>query len=181
MYNFKRHTVYIQSVSHSCIHSLKRYFSATKWDRSTICVVFYSLNFLKHVHVQNVHFLSQYTPNNDVEQSYIPSSSLLVGYHYVQSDLLSVRWTLDFSLPISREHCLNDFFGDHSKTCVAASAFSLSVELPFLPRRHFNKSCTVPSTSNLSRILVIVALVGGGVPNSTLQRYLSSTTFSSLQ
>ena len=43
------------------------YFSATKWDRSTIYVMFYSLNFHKPVHI---HILPQYTPNtNDVEQS----------------------------------------------------------------------------------------------------------------
>ena len=31
------------------------------------CVVFYSLNFLKPIHVQNIHLLPQYTPNNNVE------------------------------------------------------------------------------------------------------------------
>ena len=41
--------------------------------------------------------------------------------------------------------------------------------------------CTVPSTLNLSRILVIVTIVGGGVPNSTLQRRWTSTTFSIFQ
>ena len=35
----------------------------------------------------------------------------------------------------------------------------------------------VPSTSNLSRILVTVTLVGGGLPNSTLQRRWTSTQF----
>ena len=39
-------------------------------------------------------------------------------------------------------------------------SLSLLVELLFLPRRPFNASCTVPSTSNLSRILVILTLVG---------------------
>ena len=57
-----------ESVSNWCIHSLKCYFSATKWDRNTICVVLYSLIFLKPVHVQNI-LLPQYTPNNDAEQS----------------------------------------------------------------------------------------------------------------
>ena len=51
----------------------------------------------------------------------------------------------------------------------------LSVELLFLLHRPFNTSCTVPSTLNLSRILVIVTVVGGGVPNSTLQRRWTST------
>ena len=70
-----------------------------------------------------------------------------------------IRWTLDFSIPISREHCLNYLFGDHAKTCMTAWALSLSVELLFLLRRPFNTSSTVPSTSNLSRILVIAPLL----------------------
>ena len=45
---------------------------------------------------------------------------------------------------------------------------SLSVELFFLRHRPFNTSCTVRSTSNMSRILVHVTLVGGGtILNST--------------
>ena len=75
--NFK-----LQSLSNWCIHSLKRYFSAVKWDRNTICVVFNSLNFLKPVRVQNVHLLSQYTSNNNAEQSDIPSRLLLMEYHW---------------------------------------------------------------------------------------------------
>ena len=51
----------------------------------------------------------------------------------------------------------------------------------FLPRRPFNTSCTVPSTSNLPWIRVNVILVGGGVPNSTLQRRWTSATFSTIQ
>ena len=66
-------------------------------------------------------------------------------------------------------------FGDHPKTCTTASALSLSVGLLYFPDRPFNTSCTVPSTSNLSRILIIVTLVGGGLPNSTLQRCWTST------
>ena len=45
------------------------------------CIVFYSLNFLKLVHVQNVQLLPLYTPNSDVEQSDIPSGLLLKEYH----------------------------------------------------------------------------------------------------
>ena len=75
---------------------------------------------------------------------------------------------MDFSITISQEHCLNDFFGDRAKTCMTATALSLSVELLFLPRRLFSTLCTVQSTSDLSWILVIVTHVGG-VPNSTLQ------------
>ena len=44
-------------------------------------VVYYSLNFLKPVHVQNVHLLPQYTPNDDFEQNDIPSGLLLMEYH----------------------------------------------------------------------------------------------------
>ena len=93
-----------------------------------------------------------------------------------------IRWTLDISSPISREHCLNDFFGDRAKTCVTASTLSLSVEFLFLPHRSFNTSCTVHSTLKLSQILVIVTLVGGGgVPNSALQRRWTSANFSTFQ
>ena len=67
------------------------------------------------------------------------------------------------------------------KNCMTASALSLSVELLFLPHRHFNTYCTNPSTSNLSRILVIITLVCDSVPNSTLQRRWTSTTFSTFQ
>ena len=83
---------------------MKRNFSATKWNINTICLVFY----LKLVHVQNVHLLPQYTPNNDVEQSDILSGLLLIKYHFWSR---KIRWTLDFSIPTIREHCLNDFFG----------------------------------------------------------------------
>ena len=79
----------IQNVSNWCIYSLKRYFSPTKWDRNTICIVFSCLNFLKPVHVQNAHILPQYTPNNDVEQGEILPGLLLMEYHcwHVQFDL----------------------------------------------------------------------------------------------
>ena len=90
-------------------------------------------------------------------------------YHWARK----LRRTLDFSIPTSWEHCLNDFFGDRAKTCMTSTAILLSVELLFLTQRPLNTSCTVPSTSNLSRILVIVFLVGGGVPNSTLQLMLN--------
>ena len=90
----------------------------------------------------------------------------------------SNRWTQDFSMPISWEHCLNDFFGDRAETCMTASALSLSVELLFLPHRPLNTSCTVPSTSNLSRIHVIVTLVGGGVPNSNVIELQQHSPFS---
>ena len=83
-----------------------------------------------------------------------------------------IVWTLDFSIPISREHCLNDFFGDRAKTCMTASALPSSTGFLFIPHRPFSTSCTVPSTSNLSRNLVIVTPGGrGGVPNSTLQHF----------
>ena len=59
---------YVQNVSNLCIYFLKCYFTTTKWDRNTICVVFYSLNFLKPVRVHNVHLLQQYNPKSDVER-----------------------------------------------------------------------------------------------------------------
>ena len=137
--------------------------------------MFYSLNFLKPVHVQNVYLPPQYTPNNYVEQSDIP----WIVANGILFWACKIRWTLDFSIQISGEHCLNDFFGDRAKTCMTAWALSLSVELLFLPHRPFNTSCTVPSTSNLSRILVTVTLVGGGIPYSILRSHWTSTTFSS--
>ena len=48
---------------------------------NTMCVVFYSLNFLKPLHIQNVHLLTQYTPDNDIEQRDILSGQLLMEYH----------------------------------------------------------------------------------------------------
>ena len=61
------------------------------------------------------------------------------------------------------------FLGIVQKNCLTPSAHLLPVEFFFLPHRPFNTSCTVPTTSNLSRILLIIALVGGGVSNSTFQ------------
>ena len=90
------------------------------------------LSFIKTSNPVQVCLLTQYTPNNDVEQSDIPSGLLLM-------------------------------------------------QLLFLPHRAFNTSCTVPSTTNLSRILVIVTLAGGGVPNSTLQRRWTSAILSTFQ
>ena len=93
-----------------------------------------------------------------------------------------IRWTLDLSIPISLEHCLNDFFFWGLCKNLHDSISSLLInELLFLPHRLFNTSCTVRETSNLSRIPVIVTPVVGGVPNSTLQRRWTSTTFSTLQ
>ena len=57
-----------------CLHKTNTIF--LMWN--SLC----SIYFLKHVHVQNVHLLSQYTPNNDVEQSDIPSGLLLMEYHW---------------------------------------------------------------------------------------------------
>ena len=81
------------------------------------------------------------------------------------SHCMKVRWS-----PVLLEVNLNDFFGDHAKTCMTASALSLLVELLFLQHQSFNTYCTIPLISSLSQILVIVILVGGGVPNSILQR-----------
>ena len=113
------------------VYILLNVISQKQSETNTICVVFYSLNFLKPVHVQSVPLLPQYAPNNDVEQSDIPSGLLLM-------------------------------------------------ERLFLPHQLFNTSCAIPLTSNLSRILVIVTLVGGGIPDSTLQ-CRTSTTVSTFQ
>ena len=102
----------IQCVSNWCIHSLKRYLSTTKWDRNTICVVFYSLNLLKPVHVQNVH-MPQYTPNNDVEQSDIPFGLFLMEYRwwYVQNSMnsgfLYINLTITLTLWLLWGSCKN--------------------------------------------------------------------------
>ena len=69
----------------------------------------------------------------------------------------------------------------HLQVSLTSSALSLTVELLLLPHLPFNTSCTVPLTSNLSQILVIVTLVGVGVPNSTLKRKWTSTTFPTFQ
>ena len=95
---------YIHIVSNWCIHSLKHYFSATKWDRNTICVVFYSLNFLKFVHIQNVHLLPQYTPNNRA------TYRLDCCQWDIIDDMFKISWALDFLVPIWQERCFNDFF-----------------------------------------------------------------------
>ena len=149
------HSLYIQSVSNWCIHSLKCYCPATKWDRNTIYVVLYSLNFFKPVHVQNIHFLPQYTLINDVKQSDILSGVLLMEYHW---------WHVQNSMSTG-------FLDTNLTRTLPASAISLSMEFLFLQHWPFYTSCTIQSTSNLSRILVIVTLVGGGVPNSTFQRH----------
>ena len=60
--------------------------------------------------------------------------------------MFKIWWTLDLLIPISWEHYLNDFLGDHAKTCMTASTLLLSVELLFLLYRPFNTSCTVPLT-----------------------------------
>ena len=96
---------YIYRVYHVDAYTLWNIISQQRTDKNTICLVFYPLNFLKPINVQNIHLLPQYTPNNDVEQIDRPSGLLLL-------------------------------------------------ELLFLPHRPFNASSTVPSASNLSRILV---------------------------
>ena len=161
----------IQSVSNWCIHSLKRYFSATKWDSNTFYVVFYSLNFLKSVHFQNAHLLPQYAPNNDAEQSDIPSGLLLMGYHWwhIQNsmntrflDITVTRTLLQWLLWGSCEN-LHD--------CVSSLVIS-EISLSSAPT--FQHILHRSIDSNLSRILVIVTLVSGVVPNSTIERRWTS-------
>ena len=79
-------SVCIERYENWCIHSLKCYFSTTKWDRNTICVMFHSLNFLKLVHVHYAHLLPEYTFNNDVEESDLPSELLLIIFELTKFD-----------------------------------------------------------------------------------------------
>ena len=155
-------------------------FLSNKMRQKYNYVVFYSLNFHKPIHTCSK-CLPSATVHCRIERHTVwivaNGISLISQFHFWAR---KIQWTLDFSIPISQEHCLNDFFGDRAKTCMTASAHSSSVELLFLPHRPFNTSCTVPSTSNLSRILVIATIVGG-VPNSTLQLRWVSTTFSTFQ
>ena len=137
-------------------------------------VLFYSLNFVKPVHV---HLMPQYTPD-DVEHSAIPSGLLLMEYHLMECSKFNERW-------ISR-------YQSHNNN---ASMTSLGiVQKPAWLHHHSRKqrnlsfflidlstSCTVLSISNISRILVIVTLVGDRVPNSTLQRRCTSRTFYTFQ
>ena len=109
---------------------------------------------VKPVHVQNAHLLPQYTRNNDasnvnksrnVRRPFLSSqNSMNTGFLNTNLTRIYPQWRL----------------WDCAKTCMTASALSLSLERLFLPHRSFNISCTVPSTSNLSRILVTVTLVG---------------------
>ena len=159
----------INNVSDWCIHFLKLYFSATKWDRNTICVVFYSLNFLKPVHVQNVHLLPQYTPNNDVEQSDIPSGLLLMEYHWwqVQNSMNTGFLDTNFTrLLWGSCRNLQDCFGT-----LVITGTSLS---------------SAPTFQHILYRSIDFKLVSDfycypcfcGLTNSTLQRRWTSTTFS---
>ena len=112
-------------VSQIDVYTLWNVISQQLNGTNTICVVLYSLNFLKPIHVQNVHLLPQYTANNDVEHSDIPSGLLLIEYNF-WARKGKIRWTLDFSIPISREHCLNDFFGDRAKTYISTLVISIT-------------------------------------------------------
>ena len=64
--------------------------------------MFYSLNFLKPVHVQNVHLLPQHTPNNDVELRDIPSGLLLMAISLQAGSIWSL--TSIFELAKFDEH-----------------------------------------------------------------------------
>ena len=137
----------IQNASIWCIQILKRYFSATKWD-NTICVVFYSLNFL------NVHLLKQrrraarhtvWIFANGISlmicSVWSLSSSSVCGF---------VAYTVFFKVPQKKTY-RGVKWGDRGLHQHSRNHWNF-----FLPHRSFNTSCTVPSNSSLSRFLVIV-------------------------
>ena len=95
------------------MHSLlKVHFCTSSYNILLCCVVLYSLNFRKPVHVQKSSYCHSTLPTTTFEQSDITSGLLLMEYHFWAR---KIRWTLDFLIPISWEHCLNDFFGDRAK------------------------------------------------------------------
>ena len=67
--------------------------------------------------------------------------------------------TLDFSIPISGAHGLNDFFGDRAKTCMTASALSLSVELLFFPHRLSTHVAPFPRLQTCLWFLLLLPLL----------------------
>lgn len=72
------------------------------------------------------------------------------------------------------------FFADCVKSCNIVPTFSSSVELHGLPKRPLVTFCTIPSASDISRSLVIVTGVGGGVQLISPQSlHLSYSSFSS--
>ena len=133
-----------------------------------LSVVFNSLNFLKPIHVQNVHLLPQYTTNNDVERGQVSKCKASIFFELEKFD---GHW-------ISRCQSYENIASMTSLGIVQKPAWlhqHSRYQWNFSLHRPFNTSCTVPSTSNLSRILVIVTLVGSGVPNSNHQRRWIST------
>jgi hypothetical protein len=98
-------------------------------------------------------------------------------FHYL---CRKMRRTLVLQTPVSQEHCVADFFADCVKSYNIVLKLSSSVELHGLSKRPLVTFCTIPSSSNISRNLVIVTGVGGGVqlifPQSS---HLSHYSFSS--
>jgi hypothetical protein len=127
-------------------------------------------------HTCRIH--SQNSIRRSGSSSFTAQSSLgIYSFHF---SCCRIRWTLVLGTPISREHCLTDFFGDCAKACKTVVTLSLLVELRGLSDHPLLKFCTVPSISNLWRYLVIVTCVGD-VPNSFLRRLYVSTALSVFQ
>ena len=166
--------LYVQWASNRCIHFLKHYFSAMKWNRNTICVVFYSLKFFKSVHVQNVHLLPQFTLNNDVESGQLSECKASIfelaklNEHSISRYQSHERIVWTISLGIVKKLA---WLHQHSRYQWNFSFFRTDLSTHLAP---FHRLQT-------SRNLVIVTLAGGGVLNSTLQRRSTSTTFSTFQ
>ena len=160
------------------LHSLKCYFSATKWKRNTICVEFYSLNFLKPVHVQNVHLLSEYTPNNDVEQRDIRSALLAMEYHWWAR---KIRWRWISRYQSHEEHCLNDFFGDHVTTCMTSQHFHCQWNFSFFRTDLSRDLAQFHQLQTYLRFLLLLPLLVVVYKIQPSNVVWTSTTFSTFQ
>ena len=139
-------------------------FLSNEMSHKYICVLFYSLNFLKPVHDQNVHLLPQYTPNNDVEREQV-SECKASTFQLAKFD---EHWIFRYK---SHENIASRLLWGSWKNlhdCIntlVISGTSLSSAPTFQHILHRSIDF------KLSRILIIVTLVGGGVvPNSTRQR-----------
>ena len=95
--------------------------------------------------------------------------------------IIRIRCTLAMLLPISRALCHKNFCGVRVKACITTAASSSSADVRDLPECCLHMSCTVPSASNLSRILEIVSRVGDSVANSLLHLFCTSNIISDCQ
>ena len=140
--------------------------------------MFFFLNFLKPVHVQNVHLLPQYTPSNDFEQSDIPYELLLMEYlrwHVqisIKTGFLYTNLTRTWPQSLLWGSCKN-LHDCISTLVISGTSLSSAPTIQHILHRSIDL--------NLSRVLVIVTLVGSGAPNSILQRLSTSSIFSTFK